>query len=299
MNSDIDISKIRKLDGGLLLVFAQLLEHGNVSKAARALHLGQSTVSHALSRLREVFEDPLFVRRSHGLEPTARALQLRPGIEALLDLTRETLGIGQAFDPAVSGRIFALSAPEFVTLTMATALLERLASAAPKVGVTFAHMAEREMVDALRRGEVDAAIGRYDGALPGVTLEPLYDDTFCVACRRGHPIARGRLTEKKYRSARHIWANSPSETVPQDADFDYTSFQGSIVPRWQTALAIAARTDHVATCPRRLAESQADLLDIHVLPLPGVHGLKVSLAYRSDLQDKGIEWFLAQIRAGF
>ncbi len=297
MNDDIDISKIRKLDGGLLLVFQQLLLHGSVSKSATALHLGQSTVSHALSRLRELFEDPLFVRQSHGLTPTSRALALQPRIEQLLELTRDTLGVGQGFDPDRSTRLFTLAAPEFVTLTAAAALLAKLAVTAPSVGITFMHLEEREVVDGLRRGVVDVAIGRFEAAGPDLTLELLYRDTFCVACRQGHPVARGRMTPKKYRSARHIWANSPSETVPRDADFDFTGFQGSIVPHWHTALAIAARTDAIATCPRRLAESQADLLALELLPLPGTHELSVSLARRSSLQDKGIDWFTDQIQS--
>ena len=70
--SDIDTADIRKLDGNLLLVFRELARTRRTTETARRLAVTQSTVSHALARLRDLFGDPLFVRRPHGLEPTPR-----------------------------------------------------------------------------------------------------------------------------------------------------------------------------------------------------------------------------------
>ena len=71
--SDIDTNKLRRLDGGLLLVFRELLRTGRASRVAESLGLSQPAISHALARLRDLFADPLFVRRPHGFEPTLRA----------------------------------------------------------------------------------------------------------------------------------------------------------------------------------------------------------------------------------
>lgn len=299
MNTDIDISKIRKLDGGLLLVFQQLLEHGSVTRTALSLDLSQSTISHALSRLRELFGDPLFIRRPHGLEPTQRALQLKPQVEMLLNLTRDTLGIGQSFEPDNSARIFSISAPEFVTATVATSLLAQIEREAPDIGLRFVHLPADEVFEKLRRGEIDAAIGRFEQAPIEVALEPLYDDEFAIACRTGHPISKGNMTAKKYRSALHIWADSPSEIIERDSEIDFSDFHVCIVPRWLTALLIAARSDYVATCPRRLAESHAQLLGLDVLGFPQQKSISVSIASRKNLQDRGVEWFIQQIRNVF
>lgn len=296
MNSDIDISKIRKVDGGLLLVLQQLLEHGSVTRTAESLSLGQSTISHALTRLRDLFEEPLFIRKSHGLEPTQRALQLQPQVEMLLDLTRDTLGIGYSFDPLTSSRMFSISAPEFVTVTSATSLLNLIDDQAPSVGVRFVQLPEDEVFERLRRGDMDVAIGRFEQAPAEVSLTLLYEDEFCIACRKGHPISRGKVTVQKYRLASHIWADSPSETIARDSEFDFSSSRGSIVSKWVTALIIAAQTDYIATCPRQLAESQAQLLNLEVLNLPNVEPIRVSLASRKDIHDRGAEWFVQQIR---
>lgn len=299
MKSDIDVAKLRKLDGGLLLVLHHLIEHGSVTRTAQTLSLSQSTISHALARLRELFDDPLFLRRPHGLEPTRRALSLQPQIATLIEVACEALGTGQAFAPADSRRRFSLSAPEFVTATMATDLLRRLADVAPGVSMSCLHLAEPEVYEGLRRGEVDVAVGRFEQAHPDVECSTLFEDEFCVACRRGHTLARGRITAAGYRAARHIWANSPSETISRDAKFDYSAFHGSVVPRWLTALVVAAQSDYIATCPRRLAQSQADLLDLVVLDLPRPEPVVVSIACRRDLRDSGTEWFIEQVRAVF
>src|SRR5215813_14937949 len=112
--SDFDQNKIRRLDGGLLLVFRELLRTGRASVAAERLGLSPSAISHALTRLREVFDDPLFIRRPHGFEPTRRAEQLGPQVEALLALAHRTVTRDAGFDPAASTREFRFAAPEFV-----------------------------------------------------------------------------------------------------------------------------------------------------------------------------------------
>jgi DNA-binding transcriptional LysR family regulator len=65
--TDVDAAKIKQLDGSLLLVLRELLRQRRVTLAAQRLGLSQSAVSHALARLRELFDDPLFVRKAYGL----------------------------------------------------------------------------------------------------------------------------------------------------------------------------------------------------------------------------------------
>jgi DNA-binding transcriptional LysR family regulator len=68
--------------------------------------LTQSSVSHALAGLRDVFDDPLFVRRPFGMEPTPRALELEPIVEAILDLSPQALAPTE-FDLADARVLFA------------------------------------------------------------------------------------------------------------------------------------------------------------------------------------------------
>src|SRR6476660_1611955 len=111
--SDFDLNQVRRLDGGLLLVFRELLRTRRASTAAERLGLSPSAISHALTRLRDLFDDPLFIRRPHGFEPTRRAEALGPQVDALLELTHQTLSRNAAFEPATSTRDFRFAAPEF------------------------------------------------------------------------------------------------------------------------------------------------------------------------------------------
>src|ERR1700743_1428887 len=134
--TEIDINNIRRLDGGLLLVFREVLRHRRTTDAAKRLGITQSTVSHALDRLRDLFGDPLFVRRPHGLEPTRRALDLGPRVDALLDIVTQTLGRDTGFHPATRRRQFPFSAPEFIAGLLGPRLIARFGRAAP--GASFA-----------------------------------------------------------------------------------------------------------------------------------------------------------------
>ncbi|HWA63560.1 MAG TPA: LysR family transcriptional regulator, partial [Caulobacteraceae bacterium] len=130
--SDFDFNQIRRLDGSLLLVFRELLRRRRATEVADRLGLSPSAISHALTRLRDLFGDPLFVRRPHGLEPTRRALELGPKIDALLEAVAETLGSERAFDPGETERRFVLAAPEFVSAVIGAPLLDIFAAEAPR-----------------------------------------------------------------------------------------------------------------------------------------------------------------------
>ena len=78
------LEQLGRIDLNLLIILQVLLEERNGSRAARRLHLSQSAVSKALGRLRETFDDPLFVRSAYGLDPTPRALDLQLQLQPIL-----------------------------------------------------------------------------------------------------------------------------------------------------------------------------------------------------------------------
>ena len=194
--NDIDFNNIRRLDGGLLLVFRGLLRRRQTTAVARELGLSQSAVSHALTRLRDLFDDPLFIRRPHGLEATRRALELAPRIDALIDLAGATLEREGKFDPARSERRFSLVAPEFVTALMGAKLVQSFRKTAPNASFLVQFLTQRSPLDALRRGEIDLAIGRYPEGAPGLVSELLFEDEYCVVARRNHPTIKGKISHE-------------------------------------------------------------------------------------------------------
>ncbi len=295
--SEFDLNQIRRLDGGLLLVFRELLRTRRASTVAERLGLSPSAISHALTRLRDLFDDPLFIRRPHGFEPTRRAEELGPKIEALIELTGQTLSNDARFDPALSRRAFRFAAPEFVTALIGAALINQLKTAAPEVTFGISFSGEEDAFRALRKGEIEFAIGRFGAARPGFTVEPLFDDEYCVAARRDHPELNGAIDEAQWQNIGHIYAWSAAEVGGDTGPAHVRIKSLAAVPQWLTALTMAAATDGLVTCSRRLAERHAERLGLQVLDLPfPPNRISVSVMRRTGVADEGADWFLGQVR---
>lgn len=298
--SDIDTSKLRRLDGGLLLVFRELLRTGRASQTAERLGLSQPAISHALGRLRDLFDDPLFVRRPHGFEPTRRALELGPQIERLISLAGEAFDPDARFDPATSRRQFKFGAPEFVTALLGAELIRRLREVAPEVTFLIGHADDDQAMKHLRRGDADFALGLFWEPRPGFVIEPFLQDEYCSVARADHPTIRGALSEAQWRNTGHIYAWNPSETGPPGPNNKYPEGVRhlAVVPQWLTVLLLVASTDGLGAMPRRLAERYADRLGLQVLDAPYEGGqISVSLMRRAGVKDPGVDWFIEQVRA--
>ena len=227
-------------------------------------------------------------------------MELAPNIEALITLTGQTLSRGEGFDPARSDRFFRFAAPEFLTALIGADLVNRLKAAAPRVTFGLAFTAEEDAFRGLRSGEIEFALGRFGAARPGFSHEVLFTDRYCVAARKGHPLIDGPLSYAQWRDMGHIFAWSKSETGGDTSESGEggTVARLAAVPQWMTALLMAASTDGLVTCPRRLAERHADLLGLQVLDTPFESDeIAVSVVRRAGVVDAGVDWFLDQVRA--
>jgi DNA-binding transcriptional LysR family regulator len=296
--SDINEMKVRQLDGGLLLVFRELLRRRRATEAAQALGLSPSAISHALTRLRVLFDDPLFVRRPHGLEPTRRALALGPRLEALVGLADAAMKADAAFNPATSERRFHIAAPDFFIALVGAGLVTLMRKEAPKASFYMQSMTADAAFGALKQGDIDFAIGRFGAVRPGFEIAPLYEDRYCVVARRTHPRFKRRISVSEYASCGHVFSYAPGEGGESE---DMTESKGTaanaIVPRWLTVLAMIATCDAIATVPRRLAERYADVFGLRILKADFVNtAVSLSVIRRSGAGDEGVDWFLKQVR---
>jgi DNA-binding transcriptional LysR family regulator len=209
------------------------------------------------------------------------------------------MGRPRGFDPATSRRAFNLGAPEFVTALIGAELINRLKETAPKVTFAVSFAGEADAFRALRRGEIEFALGRFGAARPGFVSEPLFEDRYCVAARRDHPRISGALDWKTWRDIGHVFAQAPSETAGDKADARSGEVVARLaaVPQWLTALVLCASTDGLVTCPRRLAERHAERLGLQVLDPPFEPDvITVSAMRRSGVSDAGVDWFLDRVR---
>ncbi|MBV8633707.1 MAG: LysR family transcriptional regulator [Burkholderiaceae bacterium] len=299
---DIDKHNIRRLDFSLLLIFDELVRHGRTTVVADRLGLGQSTVSHALTRLRELFGDPLFIRRPDGLTPTRRALELAPKVRDLMRLTQEVVGPTAEFDPAASNRGFRLAANDLVSALIGPPLLETLAAEAPSTRLITRFAVGQAACDALRKDEIDLAIGRFYKIPEEFETETLLQESFSVIVRNGHPRVGESLDLASFLDVEHLLV-SFSGRLTGMVD-EALAKQGlkrrvrSSVPMFLTAFASVAGSDLMATVPARLAQRYAPNFGLRVLPPPLViESFPITLVrHPATRSDPGLAWLVGRVR---
>jgi DNA-binding transcriptional LysR family regulator len=301
--SDINLSKIKRLDGSLLLVFRELVRQRRTTLVAERLGLTQSAISHALARLREIFEDPLFIRRPNGLEPTQRALEIAPRIDELLRLTDAALDTGRAFDPAITRRNFRIAAGDFMCALIAAPLLKTFETEAPNATFSFRFALGQAALDALHRDEIDVAIGRLNPRSQEFHIDKLYDEEYCVIARKGHPRINGAIDLPTFLDLGHV-SISMSGAMEQLGD-NSLKRQGIVrrvvaaVPKFLIACTLVGQTDAIATMQRRLAMRYAQAMNLQVLDPPhAIEPFPIDAARRQQSSnDPAIEWLIEKIRA--
>lgn len=297
---DIDMNKIRQLDGSLLLVLRELLRQRRSTLAAQRLGLSQSAVSHALARLRDLFDDPLFVRKPYGLEPTRHALELSPRIDALLSAMNDAMGLAESFAPETTTRAFRISAPDHLATLLAPTLLKAFAKQAPHARFAFSQRLGQDALDALRRDEIDIALGRFGPRISGLSVEALFNDHYCLIARRRHPLLKTKLTRAVYARLDHVQISVAGDfrtlEIEPTEDISVPRRTVAAVPRFLIAFAVVAQTDAVTTAPSRLARRHAKNFDLQVHELPfKLEPIRV-LAVHREHADPGVAWLLHAIK---
>lgn len=300
----MDKVDIRRLDFSLLLVFSELLAHRKATVVAERLGLTQSTISHALSRLRDIFGDELFLRRSNGFEPTQRALEMEADVRAMLALAGKVLDPERSFEPGTAEGSVRIGASDYACAVLAPPLVGRLREAAPGLVVSVRPLVRRQALDALAHGDLDLALGFFWGQGASICVEDLYEETYAVVARDGHPVLRrNRIGLDDYCEADHALVSFEGDTrgiVDRSLeDLGRSRRVVVTVPFSFPALALAASSDVIATVPRRLARAYASAFGLVLLEPPlTIRPFTVSIAWHERTSASPMrEWVVGEIRA--
>jgi DNA-binding transcriptional LysR family regulator len=234
-------------DLNLLPIAIALYDELSVSRAARRLGMSQPAVSKALRRLREGFDDPLFVRRPGGIVPTPRAHAVIRAARPHLQQLEEELRRGESFDPGVSTRPIILAASDIAEMAFFPSVFERLRAHAPKCPVRSVSVSDEQLAGGLERGEIDIAAGYFPSlALRNFRHRRISRHGFACLMRAGHPLWKPRLTVPGYLSAEHIVVRreGSSQTLLE-----------RYVERRRMRRKIAMYTSHVLSVPFIVMES--------------------------------------------
>jgi DNA-binding transcriptional LysR family regulator len=298
---DIDQIKLRRLDFSMLVIFRDLVRLQKTTTVAAQLGLSQSAISHALARLREVFADPLFLRRASGLEPTLRAMELLPKVEAILRLAQDALDVPTQFDPTSSTRSFRLAGNDLVGALVTPSLVRLLRQEAPACRVAFRFAVGVASLNALRTNELDLAIGRIWNLTEDFQATPVFEESFVVVVRKNHPAARRNMSLEDYLALDHILVSfSGGFWGMVDQALKRRRLKRRVVasvPMFMTAMTTAAHSNLAATIPSRLAAKHARQLGLAVFDAPlKVDPFTISLVrHARSASDLGLDWLASRI----
>jgi DNA-binding transcriptional LysR family regulator len=299
---------MESLNLNLLLALEALLEERNVSRAAARAGLSQPAMSNALRRLRNTFDDALFLRKRGAMLPTPRALELSGPVRSALSQLRNAFAERPQFDPAVSSRSFRLAMTDYAELLLAGSLLNRVQRIAPDIQILVRRV-ERVFIppeEELRAGTFDAAIGFFpeSSALePGTRSHDLFvEHNVCIA-REGHPLMKKRFTLRQFAAANHVAVFYKSDTQGLIdsvlAEHGLRRRLRATLPHFLSIPNVVAESDLIAVVPAGLATRHRKTLRLAVRKLPILlPPLRMRLIWNEHLSDDpGHQWLRSEILA--
>jgi DNA-binding transcriptional LysR family regulator len=297
-------ANLRKLDLNLLLLFETLMEEGSVTHVAERLFLTQAGVSHALTRLRTILKDELFVRNKGRMQPTARAMALAGPLKDALNMLDAALNPTD-FNPAESKQTFRLVGTDYFATVILPKLIARLEKESPHADLRILSNSMGDVGAMLSSNDVDFAIGLKSRMTNLMRSEchmaTLLEDEYVCVLRKGHEFARIPLTKSRYLKSKHILF-SPTGS----ADYGIETYLrpmgiprhiGVILSHHLAAPLILQNSDMIMTVPKRLAQFYVSHYDVRIVPLPlKMPPISIKILWNSQFDDHpAYRWFRSLI----
>ena len=197
--------KIKDTDLNLFIAFDVIYTEKNLTKSGQVLGITQPAVSNALARLRDLFNDELFIRTSRGMIPTPVANQLIGDIRNALSLIQNTISVSEKFDPSTAEMTFKISIGDTSEYRLLPLLIKQLAEIAPKVKVETYLTARKDAPRELASGAIDFSIDHPLQSDQHLKHEKIYQEDYVMIVREDHPILKKqKITIEDYLDLSHI-----------------------------------------------------------------------------------------------
>ena len=297
--------KLSDVDLNLLYVLQVLIEELNVTKAATRLNVSQPAVSRSLSRLRDMFDDPLFIRTSHGLSATSKTENLAPLLADMLKGLEHLIQPSE-FDPITSKRRFVLSTTDFGTLTVLPKILDLFRQQAPNAILDVKSWNE-DSVSELDQTNIDIAVAVLSKEPPSsIRAMRLKSDRLVCLARKNHPNIVQELTLDGYLKASHIQVVlGRREYFAVDRELDKMGYKRHVAvqrPNFVPAARVVMDSDLLLTVPRLFAEDMIETvtgMELYELPFT-TREFDYSMMWHERFQrDAAHVWFRGLLRQAF
>ena len=261
-----------RYDLKLLPIFVALMEERSVTRAAERMGMTQPALSNALSRLRLMLQDQLFVRERYGIQPTPIALELSPLIaEALAQLDNAVLG-QQAFDPVKAERLFTIAPNGYVEFVLVPAIVARLETVAPGIKLRLTPYGNDLVETGVVSGTTALVLGRIVDPPDNLVVQHLMDEGLACDVRTDHPGVGDVMTREQFETMKHVNIVPPGrmraglfqalaqQQLKRDVAISVTNFFA--------AAEMVAVTDYCATLPTLICRQLMHDPRLKVLPAP-------------------------------
>lgn len=263
---------LSRIDLNLFTVFDAIYREGGITPASKRLHLSQPAVSHALARLREMLDDPLFERHGNAMVPTPKARALAATIGRSLGSLEHMMQSAGQFDPATSERTFTVAVRESTEIHFLPSLTRRMREEAPNVEIAAVRIERRDLEEDLQSGEIDLGV---DVGLPlslDVRREQINAEPLVVLARKDHPALSNGLDMDTYLAMDHVLVTRRRRGGGyEDVVLNRLGFTRRIRLRCQqhaAASEVVSQSDLLVTMTRNQAELANRHHDNRILPFP-------------------------------
>lgn len=283
------------LDLNLLRVFFAIWDLRSLTAAGARLGLTQPAISHALRRLRERFNDPLFVRAANRMLPTDVAVRLHAPLDQAFTLINRTIREQVTFDPRTTGRTFRIAMYDVAEMYALPRLVARLRKIAPQVRLDVVPLVPDSVLGALRSGEVDMAIGHIKDPDKDCSSTHVFFDQFKCMVRADHPFRKTTLSRRDFVNLRFFYARTTAPIHDMIEQWLVDEEGRSLISvRGRTFMAAdVVRNSELATIlPEAVAASLFRAKDFRLLTLPfDLPRIEVRIhTHTRFVSDAGIRW---------
>jgi DNA-binding transcriptional LysR family regulator len=290
------------LDLDLLVTLDMLLAERNVTRAAKRLNLSQPALSARLTRLRDIFEDPLLLPAQRGMLPTKRALELQAPLHEALEGVRRVVAESARFEPSSAATAIAIAASDYNQYSILMPLVAVLRTEAPGIRIAWRTIDASVLTAQMERGEVDLALMTPETAPEPLRMRKLYRERYVAIARAGHPIVQGSLDLDAFCALDHVVVSPQGGgfSGPTDTALEAIGRSRRVVlsaPGFLIVPEIIARSDMIALVPHRIVGDRSVQLQILEPPLT-VQGFEIAMVWHDRTTTHPLQrWLRERIAA--
>jgi len=241
---------MRHQEISLLVIFDAIMTEGSITLAADRLELTQPAVSNALSRMRQAWNDELFIKDGRNIQPTIYAQNLWQRVRSPLMELEEAVDI-EGFDPANAKRTFRIAAADTIIETAWGPLRKIIEEHAPHINLHAVPYTISNGQALLDNAEVDLVVGAVMENHDSICSEFLYSPCYTCVMRPNHPLTQSPLTLEAFANSDHLLVSLSGEA---------SGYTDEVLAQYGLSRRVAVTVNHFSAVPKLI--TQSDLIAI-------------------------------------